>query len=162
MGENTAADNLRKLWEKGLPPDVEKELKKSKALLPTSECLQPHELNALGNDKPLQISGKQLVERVRHVVKCLFCRGLVSSLFPYPVTVSKEKAYQKRKKSLVKCEKCSGKGWYMYDEIHGQPCEACCPHSRGWWKLKKYYNKDNGKYACGAGCGTVISHLPRK
>lgn len=56
---------MRELWEKGLPPEVEKELKKSKALYPTSECLQPHELNSLvGN-------------RVRHVLGCKFCLGLV-------------------------------------------------------------------------------------
>lgn len=78
MDENTAADNLRELWEKGLPPHIEKELKKSKALFPTSECLQPHEL--LGNDKLLQITAKQLLEKVRHVIKCQFCRGLMSSL----------------------------------------------------------------------------------
>ena len=57
-----------------------------------------------------------------------------------------------------KCEKCGGVGSYMYDELHGIPCEVCCTHSGGWWKLEKHYGKDNGRYACMTGCGTVIDN----
>lgn len=28
-----------------------------------------------------------------------------------------------------KCEKCHGRGSYMYDENHAKPCEVCCTHS---------------------------------
>lgn len=43
----------------------------------------------------------------------------------------------------------------MYDENHGKPCEVCCPHDQGFWKLEKYYGKDNGKMCCKLGCGFV-------
>lgn len=45
-----------------------------------------------------------------------------------------------------KCEKCKGVGQYMYDENHMKPCEVCCTHSQGWWKLEDNYGDDNGKY----------------
>jgi hypothetical protein len=55
-----------------------------------------------------------------------------------------------------KCEKCKGEGRYMYDENHMKPCEVCCDHSEGWWKLEDNYGDDNGKYACKKGCGTLV------
>ena len=60
-----------------------------------------------------------------------------------------------------KCEKCHGRGNYMYDENHAKPCEVCCTHSQGWWKLEEHYGDDNGKYACKNGCGTVIDKDPQ-
>ena len=59
-----------------------------------------------------------------------------------------------------KCKKCSGTGQYIYDEHHIKPCEICCKHSDGWWKLEQHYGNDNGKYACKKGCGTVVDNLP--
>ncbi len=64
-------------------------------------------------------------------------------------------------KTKQKCEKCNGTGLYMYDEIHATVCNACCTHPEGWWKLEKHYGKDNGKYACKKGCGTVIDKPPK-
>ena len=58
------------------------------------------------------------------------------------------------------CEKCGSKGMYMYDENHAKPCEVCCTHSEGWWKMEEHYGNDNGKYACKKGCGTIIENLP--
>lgn len=55
----------------------------------------------------------------------------------------------------MSCEKCHGKGFYNYDESHSQPCEVCCKHSNGFWKLEKHYGKDNNKFACRNGCGFV-------
>lgn len=52
------------------------------------------------------------------------------------------------------CPKCFGKGFYAYDENHSQPCELCCPHDQGFWKLPKDY-KDAGKMCCRLGCGYV-------
>ncbi len=57
------------------------------------------------------------------------------------------------------CKKCNGAGQYMYDENHIQPCEACCTHPDGWWKVEEGVAK--GKYACKKGCGTIISKLPQ-
>lgn len=48
----------------------------------------------------------------------------------------------------------------MYDENHVKPCEVCCTHPDGWWKLEEHYDDDNGKYACKRGCGTLINELP--
>ena len=48
----------------------------------------------------------------------------------------------------------------MYDENHIKPCEVCCAHLDGWWKMEKHYGTDNGKYACKKGCGTIIDNLP--
>lgn len=47
----------------------------------------------------------------------------------------------------------------MYDENHIKPCEVCCSHPDGWWKLEKHYGEDNGKYACKRGCGTLVDKL---
>ncbi len=49
----------------------------------------------------------------------------------------------------------------MYDENHVKPCEVCCTHSDGWWKLEKHYGSDNGKYACKKGCGTIVNTAPK-
>jgi hypothetical protein len=61
-----------------------------------------------------------------------------------------------------KCEKCKGAGQYMYDENHIKPCEVCCTHSEGWWKLEDNYGDDNGKYACKNGCGTLVEKEPKE
>ena len=53
------------------------------------------------------------------------------------------------------CKKCNGAGLYAYDEQHIKPCEACCVHSDGWWKLDKRHGKDARRYACKTGCGTL-------
>lgn len=58
------------------------------------------------------------------------------------------------------CKKCKGKGGYFYDEQHLKPCEECCAHADGWWKLEKHYGADNGKYACKTGCGTLVDAPP--
>lgn len=64
------------------------------------------------------------------------------------------------KTQLLKCKKCGGKGSYMYDDKHVKPCEMCCGHPDGWWKLEKSYGTDNGKYACKKGCGTLREEPP--
>jgi hypothetical protein len=57
----------------------------------------------------------------------------------------------------VPCVKCLGHGSYMYDDIHGKICEACCKHDQGWWELTEAYGKENvGKLCCKAGCGYVL------
>lgn len=61
---------------------------------------------------------------------------------------------------LEVCPKCQGTGQYFYDEQHIKICDICCTHSDGWWKLERRYGKDNGKYACKIGCGTLIDKLP--
>lgn len=54
------------------------------------------------------------------------------------------------------CPKCHGKGYYSYDHNHAKPCELCCEHLGGWYKLdKKYYDRDGGKHACSDGCGAI-------
>jgi hypothetical protein len=60
----------------------------------------------------------------------------------------------------IVCEKCNGRGSYMYDENHLKPCEMCCDHSEGWWRLEERYGDDNGKYACKRGCGTLMIAPP--
>jgi len=61
-----------------------------------------------------------------------------------------------------KCEKCHGQGRYMYDDMHIKPCEACCTHPDGWWKMENRYGDDNGKYACKRGCGTIRDSAPEE
>jgi len=51
------------------------------------------------------------------------------------------------------CPKCNGTGWYQYDHNHSKICEFCCKHDHGFFRLKKYYGKDNGKLCCKKGCG---------
>ncbi len=63
-------------------------------------------------------------------------------------------------KKEKECEKCKGQGGYFYDEQHYKPCEQCCVHSDGWWRMEKHYGADNGKYACKIGCGTIVDQLP--
>lgn len=58
------------------------------------------------------------------------------------------------------CEKCKGTGRYMYDENHIKPCEVCCTHPDGWWKMEEHYGNDNGKYMCKKGCGAIRKSPP--
>lgn len=70
----------------------------------------------------------------------------------------------KRTREIInksQCEKCGGTGRYMYDDNHVKPCEACCTHPDGWWKMEKHYGTDNGKYACKKGCGAVSESVPQ-
>lgn len=62
-------------------------------------------------------------------------------------------------KKINTCKKCEGKGQYMYDENHVKPCEVCCMHPNGWWKMEQHYGEDNGKYACKRGCGTIVDQV---
>jgi hypothetical protein len=55
----------------------------------------------------------------------------------------------------IDCVKCGGTGWHQYDHNHRAVCDACCPHDKGWWQLKEHYGKDNDKWCCRRGCGTV-------
>ena len=58
------------------------------------------------------------------------------------------------------CSLCGGKGYYMYDDIHGKPCEGCCNHEAGWWELTEHY----GGYIAGAdnGCCPSCGQLRRE
>ena len=58
-----------------------------------------------------------------------------------------------------KCKKCNDTKLYAYDENHVTICDACCAHSEGCWKLEKHYGKNNGRYACKTGCGTIIDKI---
>lgn len=69
---------------------------------------------------------------------------------PQGVVIPKESS-----PSSVSCLKCNKKGYYMYDNDHIKPCEECCNHNIGSWKLEEHYGKDNGKYCCLKGCGYV-------
>jgi len=57
------------------------------------------------------------------------------------------------------CPKCAGKGFYAYDDNHSKPCEVCCPHDQGWWRLGKDY-RDAGKWCCRRGCGLICDSPP--
>lgn len=57
----------------------------------------------------------------------------------------------------MNCEKCKGKGYYYYDEIHGKICELCCPHDAGWDRLSRYFGQKNEMEICKRGCGTERS-----
>lgn len=57
------------------------------------------------------------------------------------------------------CKKCNDTGRYAYDDQHIKPCDACCMHSDGWWKLDKRHGKDASKYACKIGCGTLRDNI---
>lgn len=56
-----------------------------------------------------------------------------------------------------KCAKCEDTGYHRYDANHSKPCDACCPHDRGWYELKQDFGDNNGKYACMRGCGYIIT-----
>jgi hypothetical protein len=60
------------------------------------------------------------------------------------------------------CSKCLGTGWYAYDHNHSKPCEVCCPHDQGWWRLLEHYGHNNGRWACRRGCGHIVESLPRE
>ncbi len=49
----------------------------------------------------------------------------------------------------------------MYDENHIQPCEVCCTHLDGWWKMEARDGTNDGKYACKRGCGTIVNRPPQ-
>jgi len=55
------------------------------------------------------------------------------------------------------CPKCHGIGFYIHDHNHSTICDLCCDHDKGWWYLKKYYGKNNGKMCCLSGCGKTIT-----
>src|SRR3546814_13952665 len=38
--------------------------------------------------------------------------------------------------------------------------DLCCKHNRGWWQLEGAYGKDNGRWACKAGCGLILDTPP--
>ena len=64
---------------------------------------------------------------------------------------------------MDKCNKCSGTGWYAYDENHSQVCDACCKHDKGWWALTpSYMGYFRGAMCCKAGCGKVITQREYK
>lgn len=63
-------------------------------------------------------------------------------------------------RKITVCNKCYGRGWYMYDENHGARCDACCTHSKGWFKLKDHHSDNNGKFCCVEGCGTLTNSDP--
>ncbi len=54
------------------------------------------------------------------------------------------------------CRKCLNTGWYQYDNNHSQVCPDCCKHDKGFWELKEFYGKDNGRLCCKAGCGYLL------
>ena len=58
------------------------------------------------------------------------------------------------------CAKCRGTGIYRLDSRHMAICDACCPHGQGWWQLEGGYGADNGRWACKAGCGTIVDAPP--
>ena len=69
-----------------------------------------------------------------------------------------ERIYGKKKPP---CPKCGGKGWYSYDDNHGRPCEACCPHDQGWWELSENHAGyiAGGDNQCCRGCGQLHREL---
>jgi hypothetical protein len=58
------------------------------------------------------------------------------------------------------CAHCGGTGLYRYDERHVAICDRCCRHTQGWWQLEGAYGPDNGRWACKAGCGTIVDAPP--
>jgi len=57
------------------------------------------------------------------------------------------------------CEKCDGKGHYMYDHNHSIICDACCPHDKGRWLLTEDfsgYREGQETWCCTRGCGTTF------
>ena len=58
------------------------------------------------------------------------------------------------------CGQCHGSGILRQDERHYSICRHCCRHSQGWWQLEGAYGKDNGRWACKAGCGAIVDMPP--
>ncbi len=58
------------------------------------------------------------------------------------------------------CPKCNGTGVYRCDDHHIAICDLCCKHHQGWWLLEGAYGPDNGRWACKAGCGSIVDRPP--
>lgn len=56
------------------------------------------------------------------------------------------------------CPKCHATGVYQRNTGSLAICNLCCKHNQGWWQLEGAYGPDNGRWACKAGCGTVLDH----
>lgn len=60
------------------------------------------------------------------------------------------------------CSGCHGTGAYERAGGHFAVCDMCCKHFQGWWLLEGAYGADNGRWACKAGCGTIVDTAPPK
>src|SRR3546814_269463 len=58
------------------------------------------------------------------------------------------------------CPKCNATGVYQHSDRRLALCDLCCKHNRGWWQLEGAYGKDNGRWACKAGCGLILDTPP--
>ena len=58
------------------------------------------------------------------------------------------------------CPVCLGAGVYRYNDRRMAICVSCCKHNQGWWQLEGAYGADNGRWACKAGCGTIVDAPP--
>lgn len=58
------------------------------------------------------------------------------------------------------CVKCGGTGVYSVNPDRTAICDRCCKHNVGWWQLEGGYGPDNGRWACKAGCGTIVDRPP--
>lgn len=58
------------------------------------------------------------------------------------------------------CPECHGTGTYERAGGNLAVCDICCSHCQGWWLLEGSYGADNGRWACKAGCGTIIDTAP--
>jgi hypothetical protein len=54
------------------------------------------------------------------------------------------------------CPRCHGQGVYPRSEGSLAICDLCCKHNQGWWRLEGGYGRDNGRWACKAGCGVIV------
>jgi hypothetical protein len=58
------------------------------------------------------------------------------------------------------CPRCRGTGVYQLGVRQLAICNVCCKHGQGWWQLEGAYGPDNGRWACKAGCGTIVDTPP--
>lgn len=58
------------------------------------------------------------------------------------------------------CPKCGGAGVYAFGYNDMALCDLCCKHNVGWWQLEGNYGRDNGRWACKAGCGLIVDKPP--
>lgn len=58
------------------------------------------------------------------------------------------------------CPACRGAGVYSRGGGGLAVCDICCKHVQGWWLLEGAYGADNGRWACKAGCGTIVDTAP--
>lgn len=58
------------------------------------------------------------------------------------------------------CPQCGGSGVYRLDDRRLAICDRCCRHNQGWWQLEGAYGRDNGRWACKAGCGAIVDEPP--